>query len=154
LLKSVDRAKSILEGKKAGKFVQIHLFPTQIVEDRHKLGQLLGLLLRLIRPGGVLILRENLAQLGAGTMADMTKFLDVFATKQAHQTLGFHFYGMCQVQDSIFAHSNFLDVYWSLTKSAEVRLYDDKLATFREFLDKTQAWPHTHFCPNMCRRLF
>ena len=46
---------------------------------------------------------------------------------------------MCQVQDSIFAHSNFLDVFWTLTTAIEVRLYDDKLATFREFLDKTQA---------------
>ena len=87
----------------------------------------------------VLILRENLAQWGARTISDLTKFLDVFATKRANQTLGFQFYGMCQIQDSIFAHSNFLDVFWTLTKSAEVRLYDDKLATFREFLDRTQV---------------
>lgn len=46
---------------------------------------------------------------------------------------------MSQVQDSIYAHSNFLDVFWSLTTAIEVRLYDDKLATFREFLDKTQV---------------
>ena len=116
----------------------------QIVEDRRRVADVLTRLLGLIRTGGILILRENLAQWGARMLAEMTKFLDVFAIKanigqsQYSQTLGFHFYGMCQVQDSIFAHSNFLDVYWTLTKSAEARLYDDKLATFREFLDKTQ----------------
>ncbi|CAK5077710.1 unnamed protein product [Meloidogyne enterolobii] len=73
-----------------------------------------------------------------------TKFLDVFAfrkqqnNQKQQQTLGFNFYGMSQVQYSIYAHSNFLDVFWSLTTAIEVRLYDDKLATFREFLDKTQ----------------
>lgn len=109
------------------------------MEDRHKVAQVLGLLLRLIRTGGVLILRENLEKWGARTIADLTKFLDVFAAKRQSQTLGFYFYGMSQVQDSIYAHSNFLDVHWTLTKCAEARLYDDKLATFREFLDKTQV---------------
>lgn len=77
-------------------------------------------------------------QFSAKLIADLTKFIDLFATKRQNHTLGFHFYGMGQVQDSIFAHSNFLDVYWTLSKCAETRLYDDKLATFREFLDKTQ----------------
>ncbi|KAF7626020.1 hypothetical protein Mgra_00009806 [Meloidogyne graminicola] len=121
-----------------------------IVNDRQRIAQVLGLLLRLIRTDGILIIRENLKELGSRSIADLTKFLDVFASRkhqknnqqqkqqQQQQTLGFHFYGMCQIQDSIFAHSNFLDVFWTLTTAIEFRLYDDKLATFREFLDKTQ----------------
>lgn len=115
-----------------------------IVNDRHRIAQVLGLLLRLIRTDGVVIIRENLKQWGSRSIADLTKFLDVFAfrkqqnNQKQQQTLGFNFYGMSQVQDSIYAHSNFLDVFWSLTTAIEVRLYDDKLATFREFLDKTQ----------------
>jgi phosphoethanolamine N-methyltransferase len=68
----------------------------------------------------------------------LTKFLDIFATKHDGHTLGYSFYALNQVQDSIHAHNNFLDVYWILSRTAEVTLYDDKLATFRDFLDQTQ----------------
>lgn len=116
-----------------------NLFTGQkIVDNRQRVADMLDLLLRFLRTGGVLILRENLAEWGARTIADLTKFLDVFAARGVNQTLGFQFYGMCQLQDAIFAHSNFLDVFWSLRKTAEMRLFDDKLATYREFLDKTQ----------------
>ncbi|KAL3072530.1 hypothetical protein niasHS_017504 [Heterodera schachtii] len=110
-----------------------------MVENRRKMAAVLGVFLRMLRgEGAVLIIRENLEDFSAKLIADLTKFVDVFAAKWQNHTFGFRLYGMCQVQNSIFSHSNFLDVHWTLTKSEENRLYDDKLATFREFLDKTQ----------------
>uniref|UniRef100_A0A915LCW5 phosphoethanolamine N-methyltransferase n=1 Tax=Meloidogyne javanica TaxID=6303 RepID=A0A915LCW5_MELJA len=47
-----------------------------IVNDRHRIAQVLGLLLRLIRTDGVVIIRENLKQWGSRSIADLTKFLD------------------------------------------------------------------------------
>uniref|UniRef100_A0A915NUL4 phosphoethanolamine N-methyltransferase n=1 Tax=Meloidogyne floridensis TaxID=298350 RepID=A0A915NUL4_9BILA len=105
-----------------------------IVNDRHRIAQVLGLLLRLIRTDGVVIIRENLKQWGSRSIADLTKFLDVFAfrkqqnNQKQQQTLGFNFYGMSQVQDSIYAHSNFLDVFWSLTTAIEYT--EDNVASY------------------------
>uniref|UniRef100_A0A914DQ92 phosphoethanolamine N-methyltransferase n=1 Tax=Acrobeloides nanus TaxID=290746 RepID=A0A914DQ92_9BILA len=45
---------------------------------------------------------------------------------------------MKQVDASLYVGSNFLDVYWVLSKSRDLQLYDQKLVTFRDFLDKTQ----------------
>lgn len=75
----------------------------------------------------------------AQMIVEITKFLDVFAISKSNQIMGFNFYGMNQLQDSIFTKSNFLDVFWTLSKNIDSRTsYNDKLITFREFLDKTQ----------------
>uniref|UniRef100_A0A914HG47 phosphoethanolamine N-methyltransferase n=1 Tax=Globodera rostochiensis TaxID=31243 RepID=A0A914HG47_GLORO len=70
---------------------------TNIVEDRRKVAAVLGVLLRMLRnEGAVLIIRENLEHFSAQLIADLTKFVDVLATKCQSHTLGFRLYGMCQ----------------------------------------------------------
>jgi phosphoethanolamine N-methyltransferase len=102
----------------------------------------------MLKPGGVVIMREDLGSQPARLIVQLTQFLDLFAAEISGDTTGFQLYSMNQVQDSIHAHSNFLDVYWTLAKqsasggggNADVNggQAAQKLATFREFLDQTQ----------------
>jgi hypothetical protein len=54
-------------------------------------------------------------------MVDLTQFFDVFVAHVDDKTLGLEFYSMTQLQDSICARSNFLDVYWTLSKTVEIK---------------------------------
>ncbi|KAH7705149.1 CBN-PMT-2 protein [Aphelenchoides avenae] len=110
----------------------------QVTDKRQEIAHLLTAALDSLRNDGILVLRENLEGYSAHLLSDLTKFFDVFAVHRDGRTLGLSFYGMNQVQDSIHARSNFLDVYWVLTRTSETHLYDEKLATFRDFLDQTQ----------------
>uniref|UniRef100_A0A915D0H6 Phosphoethanolamine N-methyltransferase 2 N-terminal domain-containing protein n=1 Tax=Ditylenchus dipsaci TaxID=166011 RepID=A0A915D0H6_9BILA len=82
----------------------------KLIENKQKIAELLSALLGVLKPGAVVIIRENLDQYSAQLISEVTKFLDVFATSKDDKVLGFNFYGMNQVQDSMFAHNNFLDV--------------------------------------------
>lgn len=70
-------------------------------------------------------------------LTKITKFLNAFVITVSNQVIGFNFYGMNQLQDSIYANSNFLDVFWTLSKKIDAHS-NEKMISFQEFLDKTQ----------------
>jgi len=95
------------------------------------------------------VVREDLSTHPSRLLAQLTQFFDLFAAEIGDHTVDFQFYSMSQVQTAISTCSNFLDVYWTLSKQSvrhsgssssapESGDASQKLATFREFLDKTQ----------------
>uniref|UniRef100_A0A914CVY9 phosphoethanolamine N-methyltransferase n=1 Tax=Acrobeloides nanus TaxID=290746 RepID=A0A914CVY9_9BILA len=111
-----------------------------IVENNEKICELLKKMLESLQPEGIAVIHENLEKFPINTIPNLTKLFDVFLTSSEHtnEALGFEFYTMKQVEASLYVGSNFLDVYWVLSKSRDLQLYDQKLVTFRDFLDKTQ----------------
>lgn len=110
-----------------------------MIKRKHHLGDLLKNILTTLKRNGTLVIRENMANHPTSTIPELTKFFDVFIAQDASgNALTFEFYTMRQVEDSLYAKNNHLDVYWILTRASDVRKYEEQLATFRDFLDKTQ----------------
>ncbi|KAI1721763.1 methyltransferase domain-containing protein [Ditylenchus destructor] len=110
------------------------------IENQEKIAELIVTLIKFLRDGAVVIIRENLVEHSAHMISHLTKLLDLFVTKDRSHLGRFDFYTARQVRDSIYAHSNFLDIFWTLcVKHTEVTEKNaESETTFREFLDKTQ----------------
>uniref|UniRef100_A0AC34FFB4 Phosphoethanolamine N-methyltransferase n=1 Tax=Panagrolaimus sp. ES5 TaxID=591445 RepID=A0AC34FFB4_9BILA len=110
-----------------------------LIKRRHHLGDLLKNVLTALKKSGTLVIREDMSRHSITTIPDLTKFFDVFVAKDSDGNgLTFDFYTTKQVEDSLYSKQNHLDLYWILTRANEITTYEEKLATFRDFLDKTQ----------------
>jgi phosphoethanolamine N-methyltransferase len=110
-----------------------------LIKRRHHLGDLLKNVLTALKKSGTLVIREDMSRHPITTIPDLTKFFDVFVAQDSEGNgLTFDFYTTKQVEDSLYSKQDHLDLYWILTRAPEIVVYEEKLATFRDFLDKTQ----------------
>jgi phosphoethanolamine N-methyltransferase len=110
-----------------------------LIKRRHHLGDLLKNVLTALKKSGTLVIREDMSRHPITTIPDLTKFFDVFVAQDSEGNgLTFDFYTTKQVEDSLYSKQDHLDLYWILTRAPKIVVYEEKLATFRDFLDKTQ----------------
>lgn len=113
------------------------------VADPKKLAYFMQAALTVVRPGGLLVIRQDLSTVAErNTVAKLTNFFDVYrwtAEESATVTRGFDFYAVKAVESSIHAQQNWLDFVWILRrKDFPLTSVVDDSVTFREFLDTTQ----------------
>jgi phosphoethanolamine N-methyltransferase len=110
-----------------------------LIKRRHHLGDLLKNVVTALKKFGTLVIREDMSRHPIRTIPDLTKFFDVFIGQDSQgNVLSFDFYTAKQVEDSLYSKQDHLDLYWILTRASENIEYEEQLATFRDFLDKTQ----------------
>ncbi|KAK0409713.1 hypothetical protein QR680_004706 [Steinernema hermaphroditum] len=114
------------------------LITDQIVNEPQKLDVLVTAAFKVLKLGGVFVIREDLSSFNVQKISQLTNYFDVYRVNEDGKNIGFDFYAMNQVKAAIFAQQNFLDVYWVFTKKAFPGQYEENLVTFRDFLDKTQ----------------
>ena len=92
-----------------------------------------------LEKGGSFVISEDMSRHPIQLIPDLTTLLDVYVDRCPHGTpISFEFYAAKQVEASLFADHNHLDLFWMLTRASTVTEYEEQLATFRDFLDKTQ----------------
>ena len=86
-----------------------------------------------------MVIREDMSRHPISTIPDLTKLFDVFIEQDSEgDVLALDFYTAKQVEASLYTAQNHLDLYWILTRADTVTKFDEQLASYREFLDKTQ----------------
>ncbi|CAJ0590800.1 unnamed protein product, partial [Cylicocyclus nassatus] len=94
--------------------------------------------LKSLRIGGVCIVRQDLQNHNdTKKVAKLTDYFDVFRLEENNKNVGFSFYAVNEIEDSIYAHQNWQDFIWTLVKK-EFPAVNGSNVTFRDFLDKTQ----------------
>ncbi|CAD6186713.1 unnamed protein product [Caenorhabditis auriculariae] len=108
------------------------------VNHPEKLDEFVKSALKAVRFGGVVIVREDLKDAQDGKqVARLTDYFDVFRVAVDGKNTGLELYAVEEVEDSLYAHQNWLDFYWSFTKKEFPQTTGENV-TFRDFLDKTQ----------------
>ncbi|KAK5966657.1 Phosphoethanolamine MethylTransferase, partial [Trichostrongylus colubriformis] len=97
--------------------------------------------LRSLRVDGVLIVRQDLAKLNdSKKVAMLTDYFDVFRLEQGNENVGFHFYAVNEVQESVYVSAPKL-AGLHLDPSQEAFPQASKWTCFnpvQDFLDRTQ----------------
>ncbi|KAK5971471.1 hypothetical protein GCK32_014941, partial [Trichostrongylus colubriformis] len=97
--------------------------------------------LRSLRVDGVLIVRQDLSKLNdPKKVAMLTDYFDVFRLEQGNENVGFHFYAVNEVQESVYVSAPKLAGLY-LDPSQEAFSQANKWSCFnpvQDFLDRTQ----------------
>ncbi|ETN82894.1 methyltransferase domain protein [Necator americanus] len=108
------------------------------LQDSSALDKFVSNALQSLRLGGACVIRQDLTALNdPKKVAKLTDYLDVFRIDEGGEKFGFSFYAVNEVEDSIYAHQNWQDYIWTLTKKQFPTTQSSNI-TFRDFLDKTQ----------------
>ncbi|XGW01547.1 hypothetical protein V3C99_014010, partial [Haemonchus contortus] len=108
------------------------------INDSEKLDKFITAALRSLRTDGVLILRQDLSKVKEmKKMAMLTDYFDVFRLEEGNGNVGFQFYAVNEVLDSVYVHQNWLDFIWTLIKKPFPKDING-VVSFRDFLDRTQ----------------
>ncbi|VDL73100.1 unnamed protein product [Nippostrongylus brasiliensis] len=113
------------------------------MHDSRALDKFVASALHTLRMGGVLIVRQDLSKLNdPKKVAMMTDYLDVFRVEENGENVGFSFYAVNEVEDSVYAHQNWQDFIWTLSKKSFPGQHGENVTfrspCFRDFLDRTQ----------------
>ncbi|KAK6026596.1 hypothetical protein OSTOST_07422 [Ostertagia ostertagi] len=94
--------------------------------------------LRSLRVDGVLIVRQDLSKLNdPKKVAMLTDYFDVFRLEESNENVGFLFYAVNEVKESVYVHQNWQDYIWTLIKKPFPKEVNGTVS-FRDFLDRTQ----------------
>ncbi|WKY08871.1 hypothetical protein Q1695_001783 [Nippostrongylus brasiliensis] len=108
------------------------------LSDSDALDKFIASALHTLRMGGVLIIRQDLSKLNdPKKVAMLTDYLDVFRVDENGENVGLSFYAVNEVEDSLYAHQNWQDFIWTLSKKSFPGQHGENV-TFRDFLDRTQ----------------
>uniref|UniRef100_A0A0N4X0S3 phosphoethanolamine N-methyltransferase n=1 Tax=Haemonchus placei TaxID=6290 RepID=A0A0N4X0S3_HAEPC len=110
----------------------------QEINDSEKLDKFITGALRSLKTDGVLIIRQDLSKVKEmKKMAMLTDYFDVFRLEEGNGNVGFQFYAVNEVLDSVYVHQNWLDFIWTLIKKPFPKDVNG-VVSFRDFLDRTQ----------------
>uniref|UniRef100_A0A914URA3 phosphoethanolamine N-methyltransferase n=1 Tax=Plectus sambesii TaxID=2011161 RepID=A0A914URA3_9BILA len=139
-LKEFEAKAEAATGEFDGVVVSNALVSNNTVSDPQHLASFVQAALRVLRVGGVLIVREDLSQVkDRNAVAKVTNFFDVYRTTVDKENVGFDFYAVQSLDSSVYAKQNWLDFVWTLKKKTfPAADGQSDIVTFRDFLDKTQ----------------